>query len=192
MTPSSKVPTYSLSSLIKRSCILVPRPITISKSPVAKGSRVPQCPTFCTPKRWRTVATTSWLVIGASLSTRSNPSRVLKDFIAEVIDCLGPHFCERAANPRSGRELMTAAARGGAYPVRIYFRVLRPDADPNALVRKFFEEDCHHDRIDAPDYVDQPINIRGVNGQSLLSFLSQAEGCDAIIRVQSLTVQQST
>jgi hypothetical protein len=108
-----------------------------------------------------------------------------------VIDYLGAHFFERAANPRSGCELMTAAAPGGAYPIRIYFRVLRPDADPNALVRKFFEEDCHHDRIDTPDHVDQPINIRGVNGQSLLSFLSQAEGCDAIIRVESRVVQQS-
>ncbi len=49
------MPTYSLSSVISRSWIFVPRPSTMMSRPVASGSSVPQWPTFLKSSRRRTM-----------------------------------------------------------------------------------------------------------------------------------------
>src|SRR3954471_16307018 len=104
------VPEYSLSSLMRRSWILVPRPRVSKSKPVAIGSSVPQWPTFFIWRRRRTIATTSCDVIPAALSTRSTPSGVAVNDIADLLENFTFDFGKSSADPCPGRELVPAAA----------------------------------------------------------------------------------
>src|SRR3954468_8355563 len=111
VTPRIIVPEYSLSSLMRRSWIFVPRPRVRRRSPVAIGSRVPQCPTFFICRRRRAIATTSCEVIPAALSTRRTPSGVAVNDMADLLHYSLLYLCQSAAAPRPGRELVAAAAK---------------------------------------------------------------------------------
>ena len=58
-------------------------PLTTS-TPVALGSRVPPCPTWRSSKRFRSIATTSWLVTPLGLSTTAMPC-VIAGFLRRAI-----------------------------------------------------------------------------------------------------------
>src|SRR6476469_10423270 len=110
VTPRIIVPEYSLSSLIRRSWIFVPRPRVRRRRPVAMGSSVPQCPTFFICKRRRTIATTSCEVIPAALSTSRTPSGVAVNDIANLLQNFCFNLGQRSAHSRPGRQLVSAAA----------------------------------------------------------------------------------
>src|SRR3954454_17330595 len=140
VTPRIIVPEYSLSSLISRSWILVPRPSVCSSRPVAIGSRVPQCPTFFICRRRRTIATTSCEVIPAALSTRRTPSGVAVNTIANLLQDFFFHLSQRAADSRARRELVPAAAELFANSAHVRRIGFRSHADPHLALGQFLEE----------------------------------------------------
>src|SRR6185437_10243619 len=72
--PSATVASYTLGSPSRYGRSRVARPTRSTRSPVANGSSVPPCPTRLTPSARRAIATTSWDVTPAGLSTSSRPS----------------------------------------------------------------------------------------------------------------------
>src|SRR3954468_23704903 len=111
VTPRIIVPEYSLSSLIRRSWIFVPRPSVRRSRPVAIGSSVPQCPTFFICRRRRTIATTSCEVIPAALSTSSTPSGVAVNDTTDLLQHFFFALRQRAARASAGRQFVSAAAK---------------------------------------------------------------------------------
>src|SRR3954468_8831159 len=155
VAPRIIVPEYSLSSLISRSWIFVPRPRVRRRRPVAIGSRVPQCPTFFICKRRRTIATTSCEVIPAALSTSRTPSGVAVNDMANFLQNFFFHLRQGAADARPGRQLVSASAEfltDGANVCRIGFGT---HAHALLSLRQFFEKHCHHDPLDRAEIIDQ-------------------------------------
>src|SRR6059058_486787 len=138
--PSVRVPTYSLSSLISKSCTFVPRPIVRRSRPVAIGSSVPQWPIFLIPSCRRASATTSCEVIPSALSTRRTPSGIATDNITNFLQNFLFYFCERAANPRAGRENVSAAAKFLANGADIHLFVFRTHAHTHFAVGQFLKK----------------------------------------------------
>src|SRR5205814_8660768 len=112
--------TYSLSSLIKRSCTFVPRPIVRRSNPVAIGSSVPQWPIFLNPSCRRVSATTSCDVMPSALSTKRTPSGIATDDITNFLQNFSFDFRERAADARTGGENMSAATKFFADGAHVY------------------------------------------------------------------------
>ncbi len=123
-SPSFIVPTYSLSSLISRSWILVPFPIVMSRRPVASGSSVPQCPTFFVFNERLVIATASCDVMSCDLSTRRTPLTSVPDFIAYCIQKFLLCVRKRPRHAGSGRERVSTAAKQSANAANVHARVL--------------------------------------------------------------------
>src|SRR5438067_2192921 len=158
-TPRIIVPEYSLSSLIKRSWIFVPRPSVSKSKPVAIGSSVPQWPTFFICKRRRTIATTSCEVIPAALSTRSTPSGVAVNDIANLLQNFLFHFCQCAAHTCARRQLVPAAAELLANRANIGRVRFRAHADAHFPIDQFLEEDRDDNALNRAQMVDQPLVV---------------------------------
>src|SRR5688572_13606668 len=60
-------------------------PNATRSSPVAKGSSVPVWPAFTPPRARRTIATTSWELTPAGLSTSNTPSRFAVGIFAQLV-----------------------------------------------------------------------------------------------------------
>src|SRR5947209_3632488 len=142
--PNDIVPEYSLSSLIRRSCTFVPRPIVISNSPVAIGSSVPQWPTFLICNRRLTSATTSCDVMSGALSTSRTPSGVAVNDIANCREDALLHFGKTPANARPGGQLMTAAAEALANCADVGRFRFGTHADTDFAIGQFFEKNRDH------------------------------------------------
>src|SRR4029077_16498966 len=123
----TNVPTYSLSSLMSKSCTFVPRPTVSRSKPVAIGSSVPQWPIFFVPSCRRASATTSCDVIPSALSTSKTPSGdagALNGFTSFLQNFLFD-FGEGTVDARTGSECMAAAAKFLADRADINPRVFR-------------------------------------------------------------------
>src|SRR5688572_9340327 len=139
------------------------------------GSSVPQWPTFFICRRRRTIATTSWEVIPAALSTSRTPSGVAVDDMANLLQNFLFYFRQRSLDPRSGRQLVPAAAElvaNGAHVGRICFRA---HAHAHFPFVQFFEEHRHHNTIDGADMIDQTFVVLGPGVQSRRDRQAQAE-----------------
>ena len=71
--PKTISPTYRLGRPVRYWRILVHFPTPSTSTPVASGSKVPECPTFLVPRIPRHLATTSWLVHPGGLSITNIP-----------------------------------------------------------------------------------------------------------------------
>src|SRR5213075_877470 len=142
VTPSTNVPTYSLSSLISKSCTFVPRPTVSRSSPVAIGSRVPQWPILLIPSFRRATATTSCDVIPSALSTSRTPSGeagALNGFTSFLQNFFF-RFRQRSAHARPGSECVPAAAKFLTNRAYIHAFVFGTHADAHLSVGKFLEK----------------------------------------------------
>src|SRR5437763_7521257 len=162
VTPSIIVPEYSLSSLINRSWIFVPRPSVSKSRPVAIGSSVPQWPTFFIWRRRRTIATTSCEVIPAALSTSRTPSGVAVNNIANLLQNFSFNLRQGAAEPRPSRQLVPAAAELLADGANVRRFRLGPHAHANLPLRQFFVEHRHEHALNRADMIDQTFVILGL------------------------------
>src|ERR1700757_2965436 len=84
--------------------------MVIKSSPVAIGSRVPQCPTFLMPSWRRTSATTSCEVIPSALSTSRTPSGETANNGTNLLQNFLFHVGQVAFNPRARGKNVPAAA----------------------------------------------------------------------------------
>src|SRR6476469_2245287 len=147
IVPNERVPAYSLSSLIRRSWIFVPRPRVRRSRPVAIGSSVPQWPTLFICRRRRTIATTSCEVIPAALSTRSTPSGLAVNDIADLPQNFFFDFRQRPADARASRELVTAAAEFLADRADVGRVRFRAHAHADFSVHQLFKENRDDDSL---------------------------------------------
>src|SRR5208283_3974670 len=168
-TPSSIVPSYVLSSDIRRSCSLVARSSTRMSRPVAAGSNVPQWPTFRNPKWRRTRSTTSWEVIPDGLSTNRTPSNgVSCDCIrrnlqpgrhqrfAHGCQHLALNFMRLAGKACARRLAMATATEMAGDRIHIDLRIFGAKTDAElARFAHLFEENRHDDALDGASVVDQ-------------------------------------
>ena len=112
------------------------------------------------------------------------------DFITDVTYYLGANLFQCSSEACSSCKLMAAAAPSRADLISVNSRIFGPDANANALVGEFFEEDCDYDRVNAPDHIDQPVDVRWVNGQFGFGFLGQGKGRNPVISVESRVIEQ--
>src|SRR4051812_47668060 len=173
--PRIIVPEYSLSSLMSRSWIFVPRPRVRRRSPVAIGSRVPQCPTFFICRRRRTIATTSCEVIPAALSTRRTPSGVAVNDMANLLQHFLFNLGKRAAHPGAGRESVSAAAKFLADRTNIGRIRFRTHAHPHFGFRQLFQENGNDHAFNGADMIDQPFVVLRLCLEGCGGFQTQAE-----------------
>src|SRR4030095_403947 len=156
VTPRTNVPTYSLSSLISKSCTFVPRPTVSRSRPVAIGSSVPQWPIFFVPSCRRASATTSCDVIPSALSTSRTPSGdadALNGFTSFLQNFFF-YFCQRSAHTRTSSECVPAAAKFLANRAYIHPSVFGTHADPHLSVGKFFEKYSDDNAVNCAEMID--------------------------------------
>src|SRR4051812_32154736 len=159
VAPNDSVPAYSLSSLMSKSWIFVPRPRVNKSSPVAIGSSVPQWPTFLIWRRRRTSATTSCDVMPAALSTSRTPSGVAVNDMANCFQDPSFYFRQSSFDPRAGGQLMPAAAKTLADCGDIRRFALRPHADAHLAFRQFLKKDGNDYALDRAEVIDQPLIV---------------------------------
>src|SRR5205807_9305234 len=174
-TPKVSVPTYSLSSLINRSCTFVPRPIVNKSNPVAIGSSVPQWPTFLIPSWRRASATTSCEVMPSALSTSRTPSGTAADDITHFLQNFLFELGERAADARASCEHVAAAAKFFADRADVHFFALGTHADAHLPVREFLKEDSDDDAANRAQVVDETFVIFRRNTELLCRLETQTE-----------------
>src|SRR5947208_1951957 len=133
-TPRVSVPAYSLSSLMSKSCTLVPRPIVKRSKPVAIGSSVPQWPTFLISIFRRTSATASCEVIPSALSTSRTPSRLGLNDVTNFLQNVPFDFGECSAHACARREGMPPAAKFLTDGTDINSNTFRAPPAPNLAV----------------------------------------------------------
>mmetsp|Transcript_5809 Transcript_5809/g.21184 ORF Transcript_5809/g.21184 Transcript_5809/m.21184 type:complete len:223 (+) Transcript_5809:397-1065(+) len=123
-SPRRNVPLYSFRWAWKLSCHLVPFPTKTMSSPVAIGSNVPACPSFCRLifvtdlTRPRSLAITSWEVHVFGLSIKKNPLRSCSTLSAAplairaggsasfAVVCLGSGLSELVADAEASGSLV--------------------------------------------------------------------------------------
>src|ERR1700733_9979933 len=142
--------------------------------PVARGSRVPQWPTFLVLSRRRTIATTSCDVMPGALSTSRTPSRLVK-FMIDRLQNSFLDFGERAADARPGCESVSAAAEQPADLAHIDLRRLRAQAHAHASVSNLLEERRGDDPVDGADVIDEPLGIVRLHAQIFRGFRVQGK-----------------
>src|SRR5437660_5541590 len=181
VVPRVSVPTYSLSSLINKSCTFVPRPIVNKSNPVAIGSSVPQWPIFLNPSCRRRSATTSCEVMPSALSTSRTPSGTAADDITHFLQNFLFHFRECAADACAGCQNVSAAAEFFTDGADVHFFVLRPHADAHFTVCEFLKKDGDDDPANRAQMIDKPFIMFRQHAQLFCHRQTQTETGDAII-----------
>src|SRR5207245_2219854 len=138
-SPSLSVPTYSLSSAIRRSWIFVPRPSVRISNPVARGSSVPQWPTFFVPSARRAIATTSCDVIPAALSTRRTPL-ISRELCMDRFQNFFLHLRETPARAQARRKRVAASTELDGNLADIGLRILGAQRAPHEAALQFLEK----------------------------------------------------
>ena len=95
------------------------------------------------------------------------------------------HLFQASADSRTRGAWMAAAAEFSANLVDVDAVILRPHAQANFALGKFFKKYCHHHGVDGADVIDQAIDIVRLNPQSLLGFIGQNNAGDLIVGIES-------
>src|SRR5438552_10243235 len=185
VTPSTNVPTYSLSSLMSKSWTFVPRPTVIKSRPVAMGSSVPQWPTFLISSLRRTRATTSCEVIPSALSTSRTPSGVAVNDVTNRLQNALLYFTQSTTNPGAGCECMSAAAKFLADGANIHRFTLGPHAHADFAVSEFFKKNRHDDPANGANMIDQSFIILRQDAEVGGNFDAKTETGDASIAFEA-------
>src|SRR5438094_8825700 len=152
--PRVSVPAYSLSSLMSKSCTLVPRPSVKRSKPVAIGSSVPQWPTFLISICRRTSATTSCEVIPSALSTSRTQSRLGLNGVTNFLQNSLFDFGECSAHARPRCESMSAATKLLTDHTDINGISFRTHTDAHLAIGQFFEKHGNDNATNLAEMID--------------------------------------
>src|SRR5882672_8612829 len=160
--------TYVLGSFSANSASRVADSNRMGRTPVARGSSVPACPTRCAPVSRRRRLTTAKEVSPAALSTLRTPvenggkSALIRGGNDRLLGGRQHHLhrlVHRALDLCAGGADVAAASEGSAHR-RGVDRSTAADADLRQRVVHFLEEDRELEPGDAVERVDDALGLR--------------------------------